>query len=60
MPASELCLPFAMVINTDESKQPGKHWVAMFFPRFAPAEYYGRILSQTFDQNEFFQFFHFF
>ena len=30
----------AYVVNTDNSNEPGKHWVGFFFPRFGHPEYF--------------------
>lgn len=32
--------PACLVVNTDTSKKPGTHWVAVFIPRLGPCEYF--------------------
>jgi oligoribonuclease NrnB/cAMP/cGMP phosphodiesterase (DHH superfamily) len=32
--------PAAFIANTDESHLPGTHWVAFYFPKKGPAEYF--------------------
>lgn len=32
--------PRAYIVNTDKSHQPGRHWVAFYFPSRGPAEFF--------------------
>ena len=32
--------PTAYIVNTDESKQPGRHWVVFYFPSRGPVEFF--------------------
>ena len=32
--------PAGLIVNTDPSHKPGKHWVCFFFPESGPAEFF--------------------
>lgn len=40
LPRKTVVKPSFYIVNTDPSYKPGQHWVAIYFPKNKPAEYF--------------------